>query len=244
MKDTKNKRTNKLIVIVTISSAINIALFSGLLFTIYHLQTVNSKLKESTSEVKAARQSADKSAQAHWNCLYGGADDKWFEENARTRTGQPEDLLQLADEIGLKHIRKINLAYIDNVVGENTVGLYHQGQGAHGNSSDKDGRTIHIFRGLSYEEKKTFLAHEYLHYIWFNSAALQWDNTLEARLMGMYANNWQLRDRLTGYANRGMLNLTELFSYACTEFSDRYVDKYIIDQCNKWVNRSKLHFIY
>lgn len=230
-------------------ATIALCLFIGLLIIGYvfrlrdKINMLENDLGTTKNQLKQQTENAISSSTSLWNCEYGGADDEWFEKNAKTRTGQPKELLKVADEIGLKHIRKINLAYKeDNSNGYD--GEYHQGLGAQYSDNVKDGRIIYMARGMSRENLKTILAHEYLHYIWLNSTSMQSDQTLEERLMSMYANNWQLQDRVVDYAKRGRLNLTELFSYTCTEFSDKYMDKYVLSQCNKWIDRSKLHFTY
>lgn len=240
MKKAKNSKKN----IATIVSCLLIGLLIiGYVFRLRDkINMLENDLSVTKDQLKQQTENAISSSTRLWNCEYGGADDTWFEKNAKTRTGQPEELLKLADEIGLKHIRKVNVTYIDKRSDE-VIGLYHQGLGAYGDNT-KDGRTIYVDKTLNIESLKVTLAHEYLHYIWLNSATLQADQTLEDRLVSMYGRNHQLRDRVSIYAERNMLNLTELFSITCTEFSDRHMDQYILKQCNKWINRSKLRFIY
>lgn len=237
--NTKAKGKNAILIISLIFNISFIGLSSFLGLNLYQN---NNKLQDLTIELDKRTQSLKHVEKLHYNCEYGGSDDTWFEKNAKTRTGQPQELLRLADEIGLKHIRKVNVAYVDKRSDE-AIGLYHQGLGAYGDNT-KDGRTIYVDKTLNIESLKVTLAHEYLHYIWLNSATLQADQTLEDRLVSMYGRNHQLRDRVSIYAERNMLNLTELFSITCTEFSDRHMDQYILKQCNKWINRSKLRFIY
>lgn len=239
----KAKISKKNIAVVVFCLAVGLSTLGYVFRLRDRISVLEIDLNSTKDQLQRQTENAISSSTRLWNCEYGGSDDDWFEKNAKTRTGQPEDLLKIADEIGLKHIRKVNLAYMEpNSNG--FVGQYHQGVGAQHGGSDKDGRIIRIARGMDREDLKVFLAHEYLHYIWLNSATMQSDQTLEERLMSMYAHNWQLQERVANYAKRGRLSLTELFSYTCTEFSDKYMDKYVLSQCNKWIDRSKLRFAY
>lgn len=168
-----------------------------------------------------------------------GSTDEWFEKNTKVRHGQPEDLLVMADKIGLKHIRKTNVVYVDS---DDTVAVH--GTYSNGLYGDPDGRTIRVARNLSDSAKRTTLAHEYLHYIWHNSAALQNDMKLEQKLLNMYDITPWLRNRMSPYRSNQMVSRTELFSIACTEISDGNIDTYVRQQCDKWIHRSELEMRY
>lgn len=202
---------------------------------------LKSKIEELELSLSRANENAQGWANKFVEQAEAGASDEWFEKNAKTRTGQPEDLLRMADDIGLKHIRKTNLAYADNL----SFGTFEAaGTYNNGDYGDPDGRTIRISKDWDDTTKRTILAHEYLHYIWFNSAVLQNDFKLEQRLMHMYDNIPWLRDRLSQYRSNKIVSRTELFSYVCTEVSDGHMDEYVLQQCNKWLNRSKLVMHY
>ena len=171
--------------------------------------------------------------------------DAWFEKNAKTRTGQPEELLKLADEIGLKHIRKTNLRYVEKDQLNNSswaYATYHNAQP----DGFGSGRYINIVRGSlekdGIERLKVTLAHEYLHYIWHNNEKMQNDENLEAGLLKMYGELPYLQERIKPYVKDRLFTLTELMSYSCTEIPDKYMDQYVLEECNKWVNRSELKF--
>ena len=229
--------------VIVIAIVLTITAATSLTAGYYYNQAYNLKYQVEELELRISR--ANDNAQGWANEFagqtYGGANDEWFEKNAKTRTGQPEDLLKMADEIGLKHIRKTNLAYVDDL---NSSTFEVGGVYDNGDYNSPDGRAIRIRKDWDNTTKRTILAHEYLHYIWFNSAALQNDFKLEQRLVHMYDSIPWLRDRLSQYRNNKIVSRTELFSYACTEISDSYMDEYVLQQCNKWVNRSKLTLRY
>lgn len=171
--------------------------------------------------------------------------DEWFDKHAMARAGQPEELLRLADEVGLKHIRKTNLRYVDKNQLEGSdwaYATYHNTQP----DGFGSGRYINIVRGSlekdGFENLKVTLAHEYLHYIWQNNEKMQNDENLEAGLLKMYGELPYLQERLKPYIKDRKFTLTELMSYSCTEIADKYMDGYVLDECNKWINRSRLSF--
>ena len=198
-----------------------------------------AEVEELNARIARANENAQGFANQYANHTTGGATDDWFEKNAMTRYGQPEDLLRMADDIGLKHIRKTRVVYVDGNDQSTVHGVYSDG--LHG---DPDGRAIQIAKGLSDAEKRTTLAHEYLHYIWLNSAALQNDIKLEQRLLYMYDATPGLRDRMLPYQSRGMVSRTEIFSISCTEVSDAHIDNYVKQQCDKWIRRAGLVMRY
>ena len=209
-----------------------------------HLQTDihKAEIDELNARITRANENAQSFANEYVNNTTGGATDEWFERNAATRSGQPEDLLRLADDIGLKHIRKTNIQYVEYLanIGDTEVkGMY-----TNGNRGEIGSKTIRIGKKWNKIEKQIILAHEYLHYIWNNSAALQNDFLLEQRLLYMYDSIPWIHNRLAPYRDNGIVSRTELFSIICTEVSDKYMDKHVLRQCSKWVNRSRLTMPY
>lgn len=210
-------------------------------------------LVASTSYLEYRRQEAEDRA-INWANKYtellndsGGDTDEWFEKNAMTRTGQPEELLKIADEIGLKHIRKTNLRYGSQAeIERDTEGFAY----AYYVNGDYGGNNRYITIPKNWKERggisklKRTLAHEYLHYIWANSAKMQSDPKLEAGLLRGYATSSDMQKRVAGYVENNNLLLTELFSFSCTEFSDEKIDEDVLNWCNKWVDRSKLDIVY
>lgn len=198
-----------------------------------------AEVDELNARIARANENAQGFANQYVNHTTGGATDDWFEKNAMTRYGQPEDLLKMADSLGLKHIRKTKVVYVDGNDKSAAHGAYSDG--LHGSP---DGRVIQIAKNLSDTEKRTTLAHEYLHYIWLNSAALQNDTKLEQRLLYMYDATPGLRDRMLPYQARAIVSRTELFSISCTEVSDAHIDNYVKQQCDKWIRRAGLVMRY
>lgn len=173
-----------------------------------------------------------------YNLEHGGETDKWFEDNGLLRTGQDERLLAIADELGLKHIRRTNLKYGDQPI--HIRGTYNNS----GYGSKEGGHPIIIQRGLSSDQEKTTLAHEYLHYIYLNSSHAIKDTRLSDGVLNMYANNQFFKYRMVPYAEKGQMAITELLSVACTEIPYRNMDRYVLDWCNKWIDRSKIKMQY
>lgn len=97
-----------------------------------------------------------------------------------------------------------------------------------------------VLQGLDPEQEKISVAHEYLHHVWFKLLDVQAKDNLTAQLIGMYGNDPVIRDRVKEYVAAGNLYPTELFSYYCTESSNGYLTQYVLDTCNKYINRSVL----
>lgn len=83
------------------------------------------------------------------------------------------------------------------------------------------------------------IAHEYLHYIWYDKMTEDQKASLSSRLIVLYSSDQQAKDRMINYANANKLTPTEMFSIYCTESSDGYIESIVAD-CNKYINRSML----
>lgn len=232
----KITKKQKLIIGLITPFALLLTLYFG--WVIYNQINYSiTKAKEKEDHYVWLQNAVIKLEKARQDLMYGGADDKWFEENAMDRTGQDKHLLQVADDLGLKHIRKTSLSYGET--GENVHGTYtHEGYGA------KDGYPIKISRGLSQDKERTVLAHEYIHYIYNNSYAYSKDQRLFMGLLNMYATNKGFQNRMRPYADENEMTIDELLAVSCTEIPDRDMDKYVLEWCQKWINRSKLNFAY
>ena len=203
----------------------------------YCLRGAVDTLKKKEDELSTLERGYSALYKENYNLRYGGSDDKWFEENASTRTGQDENLLRIADEIGLKHIRKTNLRYDET--GERILGYYENKQNS-GYGDLKNGRPIVVARGLPPEEEKRVLAHEYIHYIYNNSYASNSDQNLFRGLVALLGSQPYLQHRLEPYIRSGTSYIDEILAYSCTEVPDQYMDNYVLGWCNKWIDRSKL----
>ena len=139
---------------------------------------------------------------------------------------------KIGKEVGLKHIDKLN------IVSKNPQKTFSDQCGKY----DVDSRTIYLEKTGDEKIDKANLAHEYLHFIWFEPETLiSTDQKLHSKLMSFYNSNIRIKGILDKYyVPNDYFHFSELFSYACTEFNDNELDKYIVFQCNKWVNRDKL----
>lgn len=99
---------------------------------------------------------------------------------------------------------------------------------------------LDIKTGTSPEDEQTIVAHEYLHHIWFAVLDQRTKNNLSSHLIGMYGRDGYMRQRVSGYDKAGTLSASELFSYYCTESSDRYLTTYVRESCSKYINRRVL----
>ncbi len=100
---------------------------------------------------------------------------------------------------------------------------------------------MHIKSGQDPSQERTMIAHEYLHHIWYAALDAETKSKLESDLISIYGNDPAIRTRTVSYTSAQTLKPTELFSYYCTESSDGYLTAYILEQCNKYINRSSLH---
>lgn len=99
---------------------------------------------------------------------------------------------------------------------------------------------MEIKTGLVPNQFTTTVAHEYMHHIWHAVLDDKTKRKLESDLISYYGLDPAIRYRTTGYTNNQSLHSTELFSFYCTESTDAYLSKYILDQCNKYINRGAL----
>lgn len=143
----------------------------------------------------------------------GGTDTKWME----TKFVAGYDNKILNDQAGEYQ------AYIDTA-GNWSYGVLTVKQGTTGATLD------------------TVVAHEYLHHIWFKALDDPTKTKLTSDLISIYGKDSVMQDRVKSYAEKQTLQPTELFSYYCTEASDRLLTSYILSECNKYINRSALTF--
>ena len=93
--------------------------------------------------------------------------------------------------------------------------------------------------GVREDRELATLAHEYLHYIWLEVMTEDKRVELSGKLEALYAQDKDMQKRMQVYKDRGLLSPTELFSIYCTESTDSYMLT-IVDECNKYIDRSKL----
>lgn len=101
---------------------------------------------------------------------------------------------------------------------------------------------ITVKKGLDSTYEKTVVAHEYLHHIWQSQLDQATLHDLTSQLMTLYGKDIWMQDRTNWYSDSNYLGPTELFSFYCTEVSNKYLSQYVLDVCNKYINRSVLTF--
>lgn len=101
---------------------------------------------------------------------------------------------------------------------------------------------ITIKEGIDPTYEKTVIAHEYLHHVWQAQLDHMTLHDLTSQLMTLYGKDPWMQNRTDWYSDTNSLVPTELFSFYCTEASDKYLSQYVLDACNKYIDRSKLTF--
>jgi len=119
--------------------------------------------------------------------------------------------------------------------------------GEYGSFDDSKGNfsygVMTIKQGLSPEEEKVVVAHEYIHHVWESQLDPTTLHDLTSQLMTLYGKDEWFKTRVATYSDTNMLLPTELFAFYCTESSDQYLTQYVIDQCNTYIKRDALRFI-
>lgn len=161
--------------------------------------------------------------------------EKYYLNYRRSLKGVPriqstdKQLVELGKTIGLKHIDKVTIRTEESHKKE-LYGYY-----------DDRSRSIHINKNQSDDRLKTALAHEYLHFIWFEpESLLSTDGKLSSELVKLHNIPRFFNHIKTKYIDENIYHTSELFSFACTELKDDQLEPYTLSQCNKWVDRSKL----
>jgi len=112
-----------------------------------------------------------------------------------------------------------------------------------GNLGDNRGQynyyNITIRNNLGINELKRTLAHEYLHFVWFEVMTESERTRLGDALNAAYAKDPDMQIRMDVYIEKGTFQPTELFSIYCTESTDSYMLA-IVQDCNKYIDRSKI----
>lgn len=139
---------------------------------------------------------------------------------------QDPHLLAVLKSVGATHTSRLNLSYLTTKEVEGQRGAYN-------------GNTVQVAQGLEPEQEKRTLAHEYLHYIWSKVMTASKRVDLNEKLETLLANDAAMQERIKRYIEIDKLNNSELFSIYCTESTDSYILP-ILDECNKYIDRSKL----
>lgn len=157
---------------------------------------------------------------------------------------QDAQLMQVIAAVGgdTAKLKDVSVKYVTDYKDgfQNQAGEYMSYDDSKGNFSYG---TLTVKQGLDTEEEKVVTAHEYLHHIWFSELDEQAQRELTSQLMTLYGQDDWFKTRVATYSDTNMLIPTELFSFYCTESSDQYLTPYVIEQCNKYINRGTLQFI-
>lgn len=157
-------------------------------------------------------------------------------------TNQDSHLMGVVASVGgdTSKLENVSISYIDSYKEKDMAGEYTP-------YNDSDGKfsygTITVKKGLSSEEEKVVVAHEYLHHIWGTQIEPSVIRSLTSQLMTLYGKDDWFKTRLATYSDTNILIPTELFSFYCTESSNQYLTQYVIDQCNTYIKRDTLQFI-
>jgi len=153
-------------------------------------------------------------------------------------------LLTVLANVGATQLEGVDVRYVDEF---NNSDLFDQAGEYVAYTNPVDGSflygTLQIKRGLDYESEKVAVAHEYLHHIWFAKMDAQTIANLTSELIALYGEDIWMQERVASYAETGTLQATELFSYYCTESSDRYLTQYVLDQCNTYILRDNIQLV-
>lgn len=157
---------------------------------------------------------------------------------------QDAHLMQVIATVGgdTAKLKDVSVKYVADYKDgfQNQAGEYMSYDDSKGNFSYG---TLTVKQGLDVEEEKVVTAHEYLHHIWFSELDEQTQRELTSQLMTLYGQDDWFKTRVATYSDTNMLIPTELFSFYCTESSDQYLTPYVIEQCNKYINRGALKLI-
>jgi len=137
---------------------------------------------------------------------------------------QDPELIEVLYSLGAEHTN-FSLAYNDELP-----------FGATGRYSAEG---LEVARVNDPEKLKRLLAHEYLHHVWYSHTTPEKKRELENELFSIYKNDPATQNRMIRYIELDLLSATELFSIYCTEVNDSYILS-IVDECNKYIDRSTL----
>lgn len=162
-------------------------------------------------------------------------------EVIKPQTTQDSQLMAVLETVGGdKDVMKdVSLNYVDSYEVDTTNGQYQPFVTSEGDFSYG---VITVKKGLDPEWEKGVVAHEYLHHVWETQLDDATIHDMTSQLMTLYGNDDWIKNRTDWYSDSNMLLPTELFSFYCTEVSDRYLTSYVLETCNTYIDRSKLTF--
>lgn len=162
-------------------------------------------------------------------------------EAIKPPVSRDETIVAILHSVGGKDelIDNVSIKYVDSYNNATTNGEYQPVVNSDGTFSYG---TITVKKGIDPTYEKTVVAHEYLHHIWQSQLDQQTLHDLTSQLMTLYGNDSWIKDRTNWYSDTNMLLPTELFSFYCTEVADQHLSQYVLDTCNKYIDRSALAF--
>lgn len=99
---------------------------------------------------------------------------------------------------------------------------------------------LYVIDTLTTEEFDLFVAHEYLHYIWFTEE-LERNRDLVDALYDLYWTNAWIQERIVAHYTEDKNDIaTEIFSYGCTELDSETLGSFLSTECNRYINTAAL----
>lgn len=129
--------------------------------------------------------------------------------------------------------------YVDGYNEENRFGEYMHVQSADGTFLYG---TITIKQSTDPKQLKTVVAHEYLHHIWYVHLDEPTLGNLTSQLTTLYDKDAWMQHRVNEFPDGNYQLPTELFSLYCTEVPDKYLNQFVLETCNAYIDRSALTF--
>jgi hypothetical protein len=150
-----------------------------------------------------------------------------------------DHLVEVIENIGgsRDNLKNVLIKYVDSYNEKNKAGEYSP---EYNGDNTFAYATISVLEGQKTEDEKITVAHEYLHHIWEIQLDYKTQQSLTSQLVTLYGDDEYMKQRVASYSDTDMLIPTELFSFYCTESSDRFLTPYVLKQCNKYINRSTL----
>ncbi len=170
---------------------------------------------------------------------------------------QDPDLIKITQELGIhkNNIQGVEMVYTDKLTIKtmtdgtkpifDPIGVFIPGYYADNDNGEvKRAPKIEIDNKSRGETLHKIVAHEFLHHMyaswWNKDMARNYDQDL----ILFYINTPSMHSRLSSYTEFGGLKLTEIYAYACTEYSDQALGSNLATICGQWFDRSKLVYYY
>lgn len=154
---------------------------------------------------------------------------------------QDPELLELLRAVGAYYLQNLEFTFVTSYPdGGDTDGEYEEFYYYDDEDEGFDYGVMTVRRGLDVEEQRRTVAHEYLHHVWYAKLTPTLRNTLTSHLNAMLATDEYMQEYEEQYRDSGGLIPTELFSFYCTEVSDSKLVQFVLDQCNRFIDRSQL----